>query len=791
MRIAELSLFQCVEVRRSGCVTTYRVVAYQERTDRYALYDMSQNPRARRQKLQAVPACALISSDSVKYLVHDPVRAKFPSEASLPAKYAALRDTHWAMVQPLFGRVGERDSALESPDDHAHEDIFFDRTWLKRRVQEEARRLDLVTGQLYRLFWRCVRYGGDRRAMTPTYHECGAKGKPKSLLEHAEKPGRKAAGYFLDPEHYRPENRMTAFWRGRIVALIVSIAARSPESARARFSTLRELVREFNADYVGVPGSMRDVTRAQIGARRIPGPHTVARHMRAILTELGPELGGLLPEWRPPPTGRATDIGHPLEVIADLDGTVFPYVEIVVPNSNRTAYLSIGSPRLILGIVRGSDYPLGWYVTIGPENRMAYTYCLVSMFCDKSQRFAQLRFTAAPRWLRSGNVDRAVVDCGPGAAKEQQIWTLESLHVNLTKTPAYFAPGKGGVEGANARVKDGFLGKLALTQELERCVKLVIEQRAAAGPKYSNVKRRGKGRPAKAVIYMELRDFERLVVEVLNDLAGAKRTDPRAETRDGLVAGKLPTRYDAFCAQQERRRGDQNYAHTEDTIRSAIFDRRLKRTRLRNGRFCLPRQMEYGIDPHDPILTPPLRALHEYECRMGGMGQPVYVKVCADCWGNAALWRHPDDGQWLRIPPTTESVQRCGRDADLVEIEQQRFQWLDRKRRKEVDDIEHKRKAKGAGGQAAAQEIAKIQKSAGLTASRSGSNAGVRRMAIAAEKSRETVVDAKAAGVASQTTSATPSLPAGFRPQHGLFGGVGTVVDLEALRAAKREASNR
>ncbi|MBP0621202.1 hypothetical protein [Cupriavidus consociatus] len=766
-------------------------MAYQERTDRYALYDMSQNRRARRQKLQAVPACALISSDSVKYLVHDPVRTKFPPEASLLAKYAALRDTHWAMVQRLFGQVGERDSAVELPDGHAHEDIFFDRAWFKRRVQEEARRLDVETGQLYRLFWRCVRHGGDRRAMTPSYHECGAKGKPKSLLQHAEKPGRKAAGYFLDPDHYRPENRMTAFWRGRIVALIVSIAARSPESARARFSILRELVREFNADYVAVPGSMREVTRAQIGARRIPEPHTIARHMRAILTELWPELGGLLPEWRPPPTGRATDIGHPLEVIADLDGTLFPYVEIVVPNSNRTAFFSIGSPRLILAIVRGSDYPLGWYVAIGPENRMAYTYCLVCMFCDKSQRFAQLGFTTAPQWLRSGNVDRAVVDWGPGAAKEQQVWTLESLHVNLTKTPAYYAPGKGGVEGANARVKDGFIGKLALTKELERCVKPVIERRAAAGPKYSNVKRRGRGRPAKAVIYMELRDFERLVVEVLNDLAGAKRTAPRAETLDRFVAGELPSRYEAFCDQQERRRGDQNYAHTEDEIRDAIFKRRLKSKRLRGGRFCLARQMEYGVDPHDPVLTPPLRALHDYECRMGGMGQPVYVEVCADCWGNAALWRHPDDGRWLRIPPTSESIHRCGKDTDLVEIEQQRLEWLDRAHKNNVKDAKHKRKPTGAQGHDAAKEIAKIQKSAGLIASRSRQDAGARRQAIAAQKSREALVDAKAAGVEPQTAPPKSSLPAGFRPQHGLFGGVGTVVDLEALRAAKRQASNK
>ncbi|MGY2491304.1 hypothetical protein [Cupriavidus sp. CP313] len=791
MRIAELSLFQCVEVRRAGCVTTYRVVAYDERTDRYALYDMSQKPRARRQKLLAVAASSLISSDTVKYFERDPVRAKIPSETSLPAKYASLRDKNWALVQRLFGSIGERDSEGDPPDGHAHQDIFFDRAWFQHRVREEARRLDLETGQLYRLFWRCVRHGGDRRAMTPSYHECGAKGKPKSLLEQAEKPGRKAAGYFLDPGHYRPENRMTAFWRGRIVALIISIAARSPEAARRQFAILRELVREFSADYCAVPGSMCEATRTQISARRIPERHTIARHMRAILAELGPELGGLLPEWRPPAKGRATDIGHPLEAIADLDGTVFPYVEFVVPNSTRTAFFSIGSPRLILGIVRGSDYPLGWYVTIGPENRKAYTYCLVSMFCDKSRRFAELGFTAAPQWLRSGNVDRVVVDWGPGAAKEQQVWTLESLHVNLTKTPAYFAPGKGGVEGANARVKDGLLGKLALTKELEKCVKQIIEQRAAAGPKYSNVKRRGKGRPAKAVVYMESRDFERLLVEVLNDLAGAKRTDPRAETIDGFVAGSLPTRYEAFCFQQERRRGDQSYAHTEDELRSAIFARRIQRKRLRAGRFCLAREMEYGIDPHDPVLTPPLRALHEYECRMGGMGQPVYVDVCADCWGNAALWRHPDDGHWLRIPPTTESLQRCGKDADLVEIEQQRYEWLDRKHRGALEDVKRKRKTKGAGGQAAAEEIAKIQKSAGQTASRSSPDAGARRRAIAAQKSREAIVDAKAAGVAPQAASTKPLLPAGFRPQYGLFGGVGTVVDLEVLRAAKRQASNK
>jgi len=791
VRIAELPLFQCVEVRRGGCVTLYRVVAYDERTDRYALYDMSQNPRARRQKLYTLPACSLMPSDTVQYLLHDPVRTRIPSEASLPAKYAALRNTHWAMVERLFGRVGERDSALESPDGHAHEDIFFDRAWFKRRVQEEARRLGLGTGQLYRLFWRCVRHGGDRRAMTPTYHECGAKGKPKSLLEHVEKPGRKAAGYFLDPDHYRPENRMTAFWRGRIVALIVSIAAGSPKSARARFSILRELVREFYADYVAVPGSMGEATRAQIGARRIPAVHTIRRHMRAILTELWPELGGLLPEWHPPAAGRATDIGHPLEVIADLDGTVFPYVEIVVPNLNRTAFRSIGSPRLILGIVRGSDYPLGWYVTIGPENRMAYTYCLVCMFCDKSPRFAQLGFTAAPQWLTSGNVDRAVVDWGPGAAREQQVWTLESLHVNLTKTPAYYGQGKGGVEGANARVKDGFIGKLALTKELESCVKRVIERRATAGPKYPNVKRRGKGRLAKAVMYMEMRDFERLVVEVLNDLAGAKRTAPRAETLDKFVAGDLPTRYEAFCIQQERRRGDQNFAHTEDEIRGAIFGRGLKSKRLRGGRFCLGREMEFGVDPHDPVLTPPLRALVDYERKMGGMGQPVYVEVCADCWGNAALWRHPEDGRLLRIPPTSETIHRCGKDTDLVEIEQQRLEWLERARKKNLDEAEYKRKANRAQENKAAKEIAKIQKSAGLTASRPSQDAGARREAIAAQKSREALVDAKAAGVEPLIVPPKSSVPAGFRPQHGQFGGVGTVVDLEALRAAKRQASNK
>ncbi|WP_458764672.1 hypothetical protein [Cupriavidus basilensis] len=759
----------------------YRFLALDERLARYALYDLGQKRRNRAHRIVCIDAAVVEQAidNGIERLHPDPLRSMIPEDVK--ACHIAQRDKNWSRVQRLFGVEGEDDTPMAPPPGHRHEDIFFDPQWRARRVREEAKRQGVLSSQLYRWFWTCVRYGGDRIAMTPGFYRSGAAGEPKAMLEDADKSGRKSSEYYDDPTTYHPRNRTGPWVHCRIMSQIIATIVKSPDKARQRFNEgVNEMADEFIGEYCFVSARAAAVKRGCIAAARIPERYTIVRHTESILQRIGAELVRVLPPWRPPPEGRATDTALGAEIIADMDGTEFPFIHIVTANRDRTEFRDIGSVRTALGVVRGSDYPLGWYVTTGPEDMRTYKYCLVSMFCDKTRHLQELGFKALPEGLTSGNVDRVVVDGGAGSAKSHVIWLLKSLYVNVAKVRPYHPRGKGHVEGTNKRAKDGFLAKLAVTKELRARVTAIMREREAREPstsRYRKICRSGKGRPEKSVIYMEAIDFERVLVEVLNDLALSWREAPRAESLDAYVHGEPLTRLAAFRRQQHDRRGDRAYRRTEDEIRCAIFKKELKERNLCNGRFSMSRNLEYGIDRDAQALSPELQELWDYEQMNGGPGKTVYVSVCPDIWGNFALWHLPD-GRWLRIPPTEPTRRRCGECAQRYELERQRIHWInEKKRHKKRRSRSHSKKNLSA---AAALEAAKIKRSAGLIPSEtSHPRSPAAKRALIEQRTTEATRDAAAAGV-------PPLAPAkalsAFKPRHG----GGGAVDLETLRSVLR-----
>jgi len=708
--MAVLYIGECIRWKRGKTDYRFRVVAYDDATTQYALFDLDRDEKlADSRDFSIVQASELepLVGHAVARLDYDPAREDFPDEATLKEKHGdriAKRTKNWELVQYLFGKAGKNDEPGELPFGQPVARIFFDVHWRRYCVRRLAKQKGVSTKRIYDLFWTAVRFGGDRRALTPRDHRIGNKGRLKSMSARPTTSGVKNSDFYHDAESYKPKDRMSPFWWGRVMAQLIAKIACQPEQARTDFLDIPALEKEFRAEYCLVQAKPSRALRRKIASRRIPPTENLRRHMRRKIDALDDEIDGALPEVKPgPPAGKATDIGSANEVIVDMDMTEISIVRIVVPDETRTVWRCVGAPRVVIGVVRGSDYPAGWFVTIGPEDKDAYCYALLSILADKDVYLRRLGRKDAIPALPSGNIDRVVTDGGAGSGKDHNVFVLETLKVDFSKVGPYNPEGKGNVEGTNKRVKDGLMGRLVATKTLrEGLVRSIV----TADRSHPSAKRYGKVKDAPKsnvpIVFMVLDDFERVLVDVMMDLVLKWRDAPALQTQDAFVKGRQPTRLEAFRDQQRRRRGDGAVRWTTERIRQAIFERRLKRNVLvTKGRITLGRN-EYGAEGAGVANTREVQALQTWERRMRRKGKEPLVNAMVDEAYEGAICKLPD-GTWLSLPPTRETLRKAGNCMRTALQRPQRQYWLS-----------SRRKQKAAAEDAAAASSGKPKRS-GLT----------------------------------------------------------------------------
>ncbi len=777
---------ECIRWKRRQSAHNFRVIAFDKECGIYALFDLDQDQDTRTQVMTLVPAVELepLIGHGVQRLDHDPIRDGIPSDEELEEKYPdriTRRTKRWELVQYLFGRVGKDDKQGEPPFGQDPSLIFLDATWRKHCVCRHAKSQGVKSERIYEVFWACVRGGCDRRALTPRYDRTGSPGQPKSMIPIAEKPGARSSGYYQDPDHYHPQNRVSPFWRGRMFAQIIAKVVSSAARARTAFTNLPALEQEFRSRFCFQPAHPAVVERRKIRSDRIPKPEPIRRHFKSILTVLRKKLETVLPPLESrPPAGKGSDIGIGNELIADMDMTEFTMIRIVVPSDDGKNWRNVGSPRVILGVVRGSDYPLGWYVTIGPEDKDAYCYCLVNMFTDKLPQLRALGFEKGLEGLISANVDRVVGDGGALSGKQHTMFMLKNLFVDFSKVRPGHPRGKGNVEGANMRAKKGVYGRFRSTREVyENLLQRTqaADRRHPSARKYPNVKDSiRKGGP---IIYMEIDDFERVLVSVLSEEALKWRDAPNLQTQDAFVKDRRSTRLQAFLDQQGDRRGDRAVHWTEQEIRHAIFERRLKRESVKDGQIAIG-DLKFGVEAKGVPLNQDVQTLVDWErdARRDG-SKAIFVHAAVDSSLEISLCLLPD-GRWLELPATRATRAKLGARARHAVWRMLHRYWLDKgdkERMKKDDAVSSPTAKKKDMSSAQRKERENIKRAASVH----GGKARFPRNSAATtaldnQRATQSRRDADAAGAPAKKAIPSRRPPPGYAPRSRL--GSGTTVVL-------------
>lgn len=151
--------------------------------------------------------------------------------------------------------------------------------------------------------------------------------------------------------------------------------------------------------------------------------------------------------------GHSEDLASDSIDIYEVDGMEFNIELLFGERTGRSRH--VGKPLVMLAVCQRSHAIVGWYVSLGRENGLAYKHCLFTAFTPKEEHLS--------RWgvphlsgLVYGTCQKVIFDRGPGISISPTEAITGRLRVDMTLTKPQYAEGKGVVENVNALLQKMF-----------------------------------------------------------------------------------------------------------------------------------------------------------------------------------------------------------------------------------------------------------------------------------------------------------------------------------------------
>jgi hypothetical protein len=250
-------------------------------------------------------------------------------------------------------------------------------------------------------------------------------------------------------------------------------------------------------------------------------------------------------------TGTSEDLCLDAIDIYDMDGMEFN-IELV-EEKNKKRIRNIGKPLVILAVDRRSTAVVGWFVSLGRENSMAYRYCLFNAFTPKTDRLKKSG-VGHLRGFVHGCAEQIVVDRGPAVSRLSTKALTEVMRVDMLITKPGQGESKSIVENVNGR----FQHRLSNLKGAFRRTRFKRDQAQHA--------------KAEATASVTYKKFTNLLLHAISDHNLFTPVSSKLKTEMRL-AGVKPNPKSIFLWHRSMKRGDAAHEWPE----SLVYKRLLRR----------------------------------------------------------------------------------------------------------------------------------------------------------------------------------------------------------------------
>jgi len=582
-------------------------------------------------------------------------------------------------------------------------DFFKDIAWQQKVFKTIAETNRVETRDVKLAYFLCVEYGGDQAALLSKRGDfSGAAGedrpaKPGSSRTGAPQPDsilyshRSVKRLGMDEQQRRnvielAKDTIRSCWDERKHEICIELVC------RRIVDHPREFWRKFVERYF-IP------SQSVVEKNNRPSEDMVDYHRRKLverdLLQLIEEIqrsmrveAGLPPEKQAKspyiPKEAPSDMGGGIFEIIQLDGKVFGRIMIYKKHPETGELVDIGCARVILACGQNPDIILGWYASALPENGQAYRFCLYNTFSDKKSRLRQLGLDPElfPGIVR-GFAHCALFDKGPARGKKVALFVPSAISLAAALTFSGTPQHKGGIERTNRRVEDEVYRVL----EIGESVKEAVEEETDALPagRYTltrllrTLRKKEERKNGAGFIRMELRTFERLLVECINKLNLEREQGILAYSLDDLMSKSIGTRAELYEKKRQR--------IEEMDGPSRMNDRRMQHAMLEvtpakvtSLKVCYGGR-EFGAyagdNSEEAVRFVEYIENWKLRRRLGQLtpeeisdrGKPV-IKVTMPPYGTGLMWLPPGDGEeWLELPETLDSCKTFGERPDYADVD--------------------------------------------------------------------------------------------------------------------------
>jgi hypothetical protein len=144
--------------------------------------------------------------------------------------------------------------------------------------------------------------------------------------------------------------------------------------------------------------------------------------------------------------GHAEDLCSNVINIFDMDGMEFNCQILFKMKNGKNKH--VGKPMVLLAVDRSSRAGVGWFVSLGNENGMAYKHCLFNAFTKKEDRLAHYNVSDLKGFV-VGTCEQVFLDRGAGISSDSSKSFVEGLKVEQMIAKTKRGDGKGCVESVN------------------------------------------------------------------------------------------------------------------------------------------------------------------------------------------------------------------------------------------------------------------------------------------------------------------------------------------------------
>ncbi|WP_147309272.1 hypothetical protein [Cupriavidus taiwanensis] len=454
---------------------------------------------------------------------------------------------------------------------------------------------------------------------------------------------------------------------------IDGLIARDGKRAILTIKCDRDFLDYFYGNHCCAVATADGTATPPLDPRRIPSRRTLLRHRDRIVHSRPALTESSRAVFANVRGGAARDLTFDVLDIADLDGTRFPEVCLIVADdeslvATRKNCPSIGEPTVLLGFCRKSAAAVGWYVTAGTESGDAYRFCLFNILTDKTQRLVELGLNPADHpGIVSAALDQVVFDRGPGRSHKVLEWTTERMKIDVrfarAGVPQDKGPGEGGIGNLKQYLRRnhiicGLLNSTALNRLKAFPKGVVTLQRL----RDSHAQRRARKSPKR--IYVTSKAFERILVEAINELNLTRRSESRCLSEEMRFAGVEPTPAAMLSYYQSLRRGNAAYPRSVPDLRDSLLER--KSCTVRNGKIQIG-GMFYGSPSSVPEGEEGADALLRFAQEVAE-GASSKITVVVEPYRNYVWWRR-HEGDWVLLAPDRASAEHCHVDRDWIDLQ--------------------------------------------------------------------------------------------------------------------------